>query len=92
VSSLIRYISFRSKTDAPLSYHSCGSIVPMIPHLIDVGINALHPVQPIAAGMGGGEGEREWLKKEYEGVPPENVLAPTTPRMSMAGTENPGWR
>ena len=59
------YDSIRSKTDAPLFYHSCGSIVPMIPHLIDAGINALHPVQPMAAGMGGGEGEREWLKKEY---------------------------
>jgi uroporphyrinogen decarboxylase len=61
------YDFIRSKTDAPLFYHSCGSIVPMIPHLIDAGINALHPVQPMAAGMGGGEGEREWLKKEYGG-------------------------
>jgi uroporphyrinogen decarboxylase len=59
------YDSIHSKTDAPIFYHSCGSIVPMIPHLIDAGINALHPVQPMAAGMGGGQGEREWLKKEY---------------------------
>ncbi len=61
------YDFIRSKTDAPLFYHSCGSIVPMIPHLIDAGINALHPVQPMAAGMGGGKGEREWFKKEYGG-------------------------
>jgi len=59
------YDSIRSKTDAPIFYHSCGSIVPMIPHLIDAGVNALHPVQPMAAGMGSDEGEREWLKKEY---------------------------
>ena len=59
------YDSIRSKTDVPIFYHSCGSIVPLIPHLIDAGINALHPVQPAAAGMGGGPGEREWLKKEY---------------------------
>jgi uroporphyrinogen decarboxylase len=59
------YDFIHSKTGAPIFYHSCGSIVPMIPHLIDARINALHPVQPMAAGMGGGEGEREWLKREY---------------------------
>jgi uroporphyrinogen decarboxylase len=59
------YDFIHSKTDAPIFYHSCGSIVPMIPHLIDAGVNALHPVQPMAADMGSGEGEREWLKKEY---------------------------
>jgi len=57
------YESIRAKTDAAIFYHSCGSIRPMIPYLIDAGINALHPVQPLAAGMG----ERAWLKKEYGG-------------------------
>ena len=27
-------------------YHSCGFVTPMIPHLIDVGIDVLNPVQP----------------------------------------------
>jgi len=27
-------------------YHSCGFITPFIPHLIEIGIDALHPVQP----------------------------------------------
>jgi uroporphyrinogen decarboxylase len=59
------YESIRKHTDASIFYHSCGSIVPMIPHLIEAGINCLHPVQPRAAGMGHGEGEREFLKREY---------------------------
>jgi uroporphyrinogen decarboxylase len=59
------YDFIHSKTDAPIFYHSCGSIPPMIPHLIEAGVNVLHPVQPMAAGMGGGPGERERLKKEY---------------------------
>jgi uroporphyrinogen decarboxylase len=59
------YDSIRRHTDAPIFYHSCGSILPMIPYLIDAGINCLHPVQPRAAGMGHNEGEREFLKAEY---------------------------
>lgn len=31
--------------------HSCGSIVRVIPRLIDAGVNALHPIQALAAGM-----------------------------------------
>ena len=27
-------------------YHSCGFVTPMIPHLIDIGIDVLNPVQP----------------------------------------------
>ncbi|MBQ2256804.1 MAG: hypothetical protein II330_08060, partial [Clostridia bacterium] len=27
-------------------YHSCGFVTPMIPHLIDAGIDVLDPVQP----------------------------------------------
>jgi uroporphyrinogen decarboxylase len=32
-------------------YHSCGSIVPVIPDLIEVGLDLLDPIQPQAAGM-----------------------------------------
>ena len=57
------YDMIHSKTDAAIFYHSCGSVVPLIPHLIDAGINALHPVQPLARGMG----DRRRLKKEFGG-------------------------
>ena len=32
-------------------YHSCGSIVPVIDDLIDMGLDILDPIQPEAAGM-----------------------------------------
>jgi uroporphyrinogen decarboxylase len=32
-------------------YHSCGSIAEAIPDLIDVGVDAIHPIQAAAAGM-----------------------------------------
>ena len=51
----------KSKTDAKIFYHSCGSIYPMIPHLIEGGVDILHPIQPMAAEMG----QREKLKREF---------------------------
>lgn len=32
-------------------YHSCGSIEGVIPDLIAAGVDAIHPIQPLAAGM-----------------------------------------
>lgn len=32
-------------------YHSCGSIVDVIPDLIDAGVDVIHPIQALAAGM-----------------------------------------
>lgn len=32
-------------------YHSCGSIVDVIPDLIAAGVDAIHPIQALAAGM-----------------------------------------
>lgn len=32
-------------------YHSCGSIVDVIPDLIDAGVDVVHPIQALAAGM-----------------------------------------
>ena len=32
-------------------YHSCGSIVDAIPLLIEAGVDAIHPIQALAAGM-----------------------------------------
>lgn len=34
------------KPDIVVFYHSCGFVTPMIPHLIDAGIDVLNPVQP----------------------------------------------
>lgn len=47
---------------AKIAYHSCGSIVPIIPDLIEIGVDILNPVQPLAAGM-----DLAALKKAYGG-------------------------
>lgn len=72
----------KSKTDAKIFYHSCGSIVPLIPHLIEGGVDILHPIQAAAVGMG----DRERLKKEFGqdltfwgGFDQQGVLAFGTP-------------
>lgn len=41
----------RSKTDAKIFLHSCGSVYDYIPDLIDIGVDALNPVQVTAAKM-----------------------------------------
>jgi len=55
---IYRYV--REKSSAVLLLHSCGSIRPLIPDLIDAGIQALNPVQTSAAGM-----DSKTLKEEY---------------------------
>ncbi|MHA2162399.1 MAG: uroporphyrinogen decarboxylase family protein [Candidatus Thorarchaeota archaeon] len=43
-----------------LLYHTCGAIEPMINDLIEVGVDILNPVQPLAKGM-----ESHILKEKY---------------------------
>ena len=38
-------------TDAKIMYHSCGAVIPLIPDLIDIGVDILNPVQTTADGM-----------------------------------------
>ena len=44
----------------PIIYHSCGAVFNLIPDLLDVGIDALNPVQVAANGM-----DTKRLKQEY---------------------------
>jgi len=46
---LVQHI--KSLTPAKIWYHTCGSVVPLIPDLIDNGIDILNPVQISAANM-----------------------------------------
>jgi uroporphyrinogen decarboxylase len=50
------------KDQAPIKlfFHSCGAVRPLIPDLIDAGIDILNPVQVSAAGM-----DLEGLKQEF---------------------------
>lgn len=43
-------------------YHSCGSIVDVIPDLIESGVDAIHPIQALAAGM-----DAQNLKEKFSG-------------------------
>jgi len=49
-------------SSAKILYHSCGSIVDIMEDLIEMGIDAVHPVQVTAAGM-----DPAVLKKNYGG-------------------------
>jgi uroporphyrinogen decarboxylase len=43
--------AIRRKTDARIFYHGCGAVFDLIPHLIDLGVDIVNPVQVSARGM-----------------------------------------
>jgi len=43
-----------------LAWHTCGAIKPLIPDFIEIGLDILNPIQPLATGM-----EPQHLKDEY---------------------------
>lgn len=62
-------------------YHSCGSIVDIIPDLIEAGVDIIHPIQALAAGM-----EPQGLKEKFGdkvsfcgGVDTQDLLVNGTP-------------
>lgn len=67
-------------------YHSCGAIVDAIPLLIEAGVDVIHPIQALAAGM-----EPENLKEKFGGqvafcggVDTQELLPNGTPEQVMA--------
>jgi len=50
----------KSRTSAKIAYHTCGSVVHLIPDLIEMGVDALNPVQVSAKGM-----DSQTLKREF---------------------------
>lgn len=50
----------KSRCDAYLFFHSDGAIAPLIPDLIEIGVDVLNPVQVSAAGM-----DSKVLKREF---------------------------
>jgi uroporphyrinogen decarboxylase len=43
--------AIKRKTDAKLFYHGCGAVFDLVPHLIEIGVDILNPVQVSARGM-----------------------------------------
>ncbi|MFA6175332.1 MAG: uroporphyrinogen decarboxylase family protein [Phycisphaerae bacterium] len=72
----------KEKSGKPILLHSCGSIYKLIPDLIEIGVDALNPVQVSAADM-----DTARLKKEFGrditfwggGCDTQNVLGTGTP-------------
>jgi uroporphyrinogen decarboxylase len=59
---LFSFIKKRAATDVKIFYHSCGAVSPLIPDLIEAGIDILNPVQVSAANMNTRE-----LKRQFGG-------------------------
>jgi len=52
--------TIKGSSQARVSFHSCGSVYSFIPHLIDIGVDVLNPVQVSARDM-----DTKRLKKEF---------------------------
>jgi uroporphyrinogen decarboxylase len=50
----------QTNPEIKIAWHSCGSILPIIPDFIEIGLDILNPLQPLATGM-----NPEFLVKEY---------------------------
>jgi len=54
------FSSIKERTDAALMFHSCGNVYPLIPDLMEAGVDILNPIQVSAKEM-----EPERLKREF---------------------------
>ena len=79
---LFSFIRQQAKVPVKIFYHSCGAVEPLIPDLIESGIDILNPVQVSAAGM-----DTKQLKQRFGndltfyggGVDTQRVLPRGTP-------------
>lgn len=80
---LFAFIKKHAKVPVKIFYHSCGAVAPLIPDLIESGIDILNPVQVSATGM-----DTKELKKHFGkdltfyggGVDTQRVLPRGTPQ------------
>ena len=91
---LFQYI--KERTRAKLYYHSCGGITPLIDDLIEIGVDALNPIQVSAKGMNTAELKKRFGKRQVfwggidsqQALPfgsPEDVRAEVRRRISDLG-------
>jgi uroporphyrinogen decarboxylase len=81
-SRLFSFIKKRAATDVKIFYHSCGAVSPLIPDLIEAGIDILNPVQVSAANMDTRELKRQFGKDLTfygGGVDTQRILPRGTP-------------
>ena len=80
---LFAYIRQQAKVPVKIFYHSCGAVLPLLPDLIESGIDILNPVQVSAAGMDSKELKRRFghdLTFYGGGVDTQQVLPHGTPQ------------
>ena len=80
---LFSFIKKKAKVPVRIFYHSCGAVAPLIPDLIESGIDILNPVQVSAAGMDTRELKRRFGKDLTfygGGVDTQHVLPHGTPQ------------
>jgi uroporphyrinogen decarboxylase len=80
---LFAYIRRQARVPVKIFYHSCGAILPLLPDLIESGIDVLNPVQVSAAGMDTKELKRLFgrdLTFYGGGVDTQHVLPHGTPQ------------
>jgi uroporphyrinogen decarboxylase len=72
----------KAKSDARVLYHCCGAVGTLVGEFIDIGVDALNPVQVSSAGMG----DTAALKAEFGehisfwgGIDTQHVLPRGTP-------------
>jgi uroporphyrinogen decarboxylase len=79
---LFSFIKQQAKVPVRIFYHSCGAIAPLLPDLIESGIDILNPVQVSAAGMDTRELKRQFgrdLTFYGGGVDTQRILPHGTP-------------
>ncbi|MHB1006356.1 MAG: uroporphyrinogen decarboxylase family protein [Chloroflexota bacterium] len=66
----------RKYTNAPVLYHTCGDVYPLMGDLVDIGVTALNPIQVTAAEMDPARLKAEWGDKMafWGGVDSHRVL------------------
>ena len=80
---LFAFIKKQAQVPVKIFYHSCGAVLPLIPDLIESGVDILNPVQVSAQGM-----DSKVLKKRFGqdltfyggGVDTQHVLPHGTPQ------------
>jgi len=73
--------AIREETKAKIHYHTCGSVYPLIPDFIEIGVDILNPIQVSAKDMDPARLKREfgeWLSF-WGGVDTQRVLPRGTP-------------
>ncbi len=75
------YDFIHSRTEAKILHHTCGSVFPLVPDLIDVGVDILNPIQTSAQGMDPAALKREFGERLvfHGGIDVQQVLPFATP-------------